>query len=295
MSAPTTLSRQAKTWINFFIANPEVRINYLSIMEYGSVSRRKSMAILRELRDLKLVVAKKSRYIGTNLELAIAVESKVLELTNSANSVTAVQLIDAISNSYIASTASTVNKATYFLNGVEEEESDVGYDWFGKMSSGEEDEVVSERNKHLAYKKAEYAEAREAKAQQRKDVHRGNLNPINWTSKDVAHEFADRMSNIWTIAPFSITQSRFVQALGVFRKQHDTNGAMELQMIDLFFATLKQDKYTDGNHLWRAFLYKAPSLVQVARESIVSVEERETAVIRDQELAERKLSMFDED
>jgi hypothetical protein len=42
-------------------------------------------------------------------------------------------------------------------------------------------------------------------------------------------------------------------------------------------------------------MYKAPSLVQVARESIVSVEEREHAVIRDTELAERKLSMFDED
>jgi hypothetical protein len=103
------------------------------------------------------------------------------------------------------------------------------------------------------------------------------------------------MADIWTIAPFSVTQSRFVQALAVFRKQHDTNGEIEMKIIELFFATLKQDKYTDGNHLWRAFMYKAPSLVQVARESIVSVEEREHAVIRDTELAERKLSMFDED
>jgi hypothetical protein len=291
----TPLSRQAKTWINFFIANPEVRINYLSIMEHGAVSRRKSLMILRELRESKLVIAKKSRYIGTNLELTIAVESKLLELTTTASSDTAVQLVATISNSYTASTDSKVNIATYFLDGVEGEESDMGYDWFGKMSSGEESDVVRDREKYLAYKKAEYAEAREAKAQQRKDVHRANLSPANWTSKDVAHEFADRMSNVWSIAPFSVTQSRLVQALGVFRKQHDTNGEIELRMIELFFDTLKQDKYTDGNHLWRAFLYKAPSLVQVARESVVSVEERETAVIRDQELAERKLSMFDED
>ena len=291
-SAP--ISRQAQTWIAFFIANPDIRINYMAIMENGGVSRRKSMDIIRELRTLKLINAKRSRHIGTNLELTVAVESKVFELTNkvtSVTSVTAVQLVSSIYNSY---TASTVNKATYFLDGVEGEENEVGYDFFENKPSSD-DEQVRDREKHMAYKKAEYTEARERKAQQRKDVHRSNLDPIHWTSKDVAHEFADRMANIWTIAPFSVTQSRFVQALGVFRKQHDTNGEIELRIIELFFATLKHDKYTDGNHLWRAFLYKAPSLVQVAREGVVSVEERENNVIRDQELAERKLSMFDED
>jgi len=289
------ISRQAQTWIAFFIANPDIRINYMAIMENGGVSRRKSMDIIRELRSLKLINAKRSRHIGTNLELTVAVESKVFELTNkvtSVTSVTAVQLVSSIYNSY---TASTVNKATNkFLDEVEGEEIELGYEFFNS-SSPSDDEVVREREKHMAWKKAEYVEAREKKAQQRKDLHRSKLAPSSWTCKDIAYEFSDRMADIWTIAPFSVTQSRFVQALAVFRKQNDTNGEIELKIIELFFDTLKHDKYTDGNHLWRAFLYKAPSLVQVAREGVVSVEERENNVIRDQELAERKLSMFDED
>jgi hypothetical protein len=252
--------------------------------EHG-VSKRRSLAILKELREANHIKIVKLAGGGTNVKL---VTSDVPTVGTSGNSYTA---SSAISNSY---TASKVNKATYFLDEVEGEENEVGYDFFENKPSSD-DEQVREREKHMAFKKAEYTEARERKAQQRKDVHRSNLDPIHWTSKDVAYEFADRMANIWTIAPFSVTQSRFVQALGVFRKQHDTNGAIEMQMVELFFATLKQDKYTDGNHLWRAFLYKAPSLVQVARESIVSTEEREHAVIRDNELAERKLSMFDED
>jgi len=171
----------------------------------------------------------------------------------------------------------------------------MGYGFFEGTSSGDDSDLIRDREKHMAQKKAEYAAAREAKAQQRKDLHRSNLEPIHWTCKDVAYEFADRLSDLWSIKPFSVTQSRFVQALAVFRKQHDTNGAIEMQIINLFFATLKQEKYTDGNHLWRAFLYKAPSLVQTARESTITAEERENNVIRDQELAERKLSMFDED
>ena len=280
-----SLSTQAQKWLEFFLSNPEIRVNYLALMGQG-VSRRRSRDIIRELKEANYL--KLTRLVGGGSSLKV-VRSESTTVVRSGYSYTA---SSAISNSY---TASKVNKATYFLDNVEGEEKDMGYEWFEKTSSSESDDIVRERDKHLAAKKAEYAEAREAKAQQRKDVHRSNLDPIHWTSKDVAHEFADRMANIWTIAPFSITQSRFVQALGVFRKQHDTNGAIELQIIELFFATLKEDKYTDGNHLWRAFLYKAPSLVQVARESIVTVEERETAVIRDQELAERKLSMFDED
>jgi len=286
------LSTSAQRWLRFLIQNPDLPLNYLTLMSMD-LSRARSVAILKELKEFGFIKVVKRMGGGSSLKIvnngaSNTVGSRASNAVGSGYSYTA---SSAISNSY---TASKVNKATYFLDRVEEEEKDMGYEFFEKTSSSD-DEIIRERQKHMAQKKAEYVEVREAKAQQRKDVHRSKLDPIHWTSKDVAHEFADRMANIWTIAPFSVTQSRFVQALGVFRKQHDTNGAIELQMIDYFFATLKDDKYTDGNHLWRAFLYKAPTLVQVARESIVTVEERETAVIRDQELAERKLAMFDED
>jgi hypothetical protein len=171
----------------------------------------------------------------------------------------------------------------------------VGYDFFDKTSSEDNDEILAARAKQVAEKKAEFAEVKEAKAQRRKDLHRSKISPTDWTCKDVAYEFGDRMADLWSIKPFSVTQSRFVQALSVFRKQHDTNGEVELKLIELFFSTLNAEKYTDGNHLWRAFLYKAPSLLTQARESIFTVEEIETNIIRGQELTNRKLALLDED
>lgn len=257
------------------------------------VSRARSVAILKELKQFGFVRVVKRVGGGSSLKLARNGASNTVGsgASNTVGSGYSYTASSAISNSY---TASKANKATYFLDDVEGEEIEVGYDFFENKPSSD-DEQSREYEKHIAYKKAEYAEARERKAQQRKDVHRSNLDPVRWTSKDVAYEFADRMANIWTIAPFSVTQSRFVQALGVFRKQHDTDGALELEMINLFFSSVQSDKYTDGNHLWRAFLYKAPSLIQTARERTISIEQRETDIIKDQELTSKKLSLLDED
>ncbi len=258
-------------------------------MEHKGLSRRKSLSVLQELRDANCIKMTRIVGAGTNTKLVM---SDVTKSVMSGYRHIAVQQVSSISNSY---TASTTNIATNkFFDEVEEGGTEVGYDFFENTSSGD-DELIREREKHMAYKKTEYEAAREAKAQQRRDKHRSKLAPSHWTCKDVAHEFADRMSNIWSIKPFSVTQSRFVQALSVFRKQHDTNGEIEIKIIELFFATLQPDKYTDGNHLWRAFLYKAPSLVVQARESIMTQEQIETNIIRDQELTDRKLSLLDEE
>jgi len=258
-------------------------------MEYKSLSRRKSLSVLQELRDANCI--KMTRLVGGGTKTKV-VMSDVTKMVLSGYNHIAVQLVSSISNS---STASTTNIATNkFLDEVEGKEKQVGYEFFEKTSSPDNDELA-DRAKHAAKKKAEYADVREAKAQRRKDLHRSKIAPSDWTCKDVAYEFGDRMADIWSIKPFSVTQSRFVQALSVFRKQHDTNGEVELKLIELFFNTLKSEKYTDGNHLWRAFLYRAPSLLTQARESIITVEQMETNIIRDQELTSRKLALLDED
>lgn len=280
------LSSQAQYWLEFFSRNPNVRVNYKALMERG-LSRRKSMEVMRELKRHGSVRARKSRGNGTKLELTTLVSSDTAIRQNSSTA------SSSISNSY---TASTTNSATNkFLVENEEEGKSMGWDFFSPTSSGEDDELLRNRKKHEEYKKQAYQEKREAKAAQRRDLHRSKINPADWTCKDVAYEFADRVGDIWNIKPFSVVQSRFVPALSQFRKQHGTDGAVELELINLFFASMQSDKYTDGNHLWRAFLYKAPSLLQTARERVITPEEIETAIIRDSEYASKKLSMFDED
>ena len=281
------LSIQAKTALAFYQAHPEIRVNHRTLMSNLELSRRKSYAVIRELCDAGFMQIVKLVGGGTNIKL---VASDTTEMVVSGIARTAVQLLQPISNS---SNARTV-EATYFFDKVEEEGNQVGYDFFESMS-GPDDDELRERSKHMAAKKAEYVAQREANAQKRKDAHRSNVDPVNWTSKDVAYEFADRMADIWSIATFSSTPCRFVQALSVFRKQHDNNGALEHKLIELFFSSLDAEKYTDGNHLWRAFLYKAPMLLQTAKELTVTTEERETNIIKDAELTSKKLSLFDED
>ena len=283
------LSRQARDCLIFLYLNRTVKINHRTLMDNCGLSRRKSLSVLQELRDANCIKMTRIVGAGTNTKLVM---SDVTKLVMSGYRNIAVQQVSSISNSY---TASTTNIATNkFFDRVEEEENEVGYDFFESTSSSD-DEFLREREKHMVEKKAEYEAARAAKAQKRKDQYRSKIPPASWTCKDVAYELADRMSNIWSIKPFSITESRFVQALSVFRKQNDTNGEIELKIIELFFQTLQHDKYTDGNHLWRAFLYKAPSLVSQARESIMTKEQIETNIIRDQELTDRKISLLDED
>lgn len=279
------LSSQARYWLAFFSQNP-VRINYRTLMEHG-VSRRKSMEIMRELKQAGKLRARKSRGNGTKLELTTVVGSVSPVLQNSSTA------SSTISNS---STASTTNSATNkFLVVNEEEGKSMGWDFFSPTSSNDDDDVIQNRKKHEEHKKKIYQEAQEAKAAKRRDLHRSKVDPTLWSCKDVAYEFADRLRDLWDIKPFSVTQSRFVPALAQFRKKHDTNGALELELINLFFSSLQGGKYTDGNHLWRAFLYKAPALLQTARENVVTPEQVETAIIRDSEYASKKLSMFDED
>ena len=283
------LSDLATQWLSFFVTNPDFRINHRNLMSKG-VSRRKSYAIIRELCDHNYLKITKHPVFGTSIKVVVS------DATTVVASVTYGTAVTLVSSNSVSYTAVTTDKVTNkFFDGVEEEGKDMGWDFWESSSSGESDDVLDARRKQAAYKAKEYEKAREAKAQQRKDLHRSKLDPANWTCKDVAYEFADRMANIWSIKPFSVTQSRFVQALSGFRKQQGTNGAIELEIIDLFFRSLQHDKYTDGNHLWRAFLYKAPALLQQARESVVTVEERETAIIKDQELTSRKLALFDED
>jgi hypothetical protein len=287
------LSTSAQRWLNFFTQNPDLPLNYLTLMSMD-VSRARSVAILKELKEFGFVSVIKRIGGGSSLKLARNGASNTVGsgASNTVGSGYSYTASSAISNNY---TASKVNKATNkFLDPVEGEENKMGDDWFDR-TYGSSDDLARDRKRHMEQKKAEYTEAREVKAAQRKDKHRSNIDPVSWTCKDVAYEFSDRMANIWSIKPFSVTQSRFVQALAVFRKQHDTDGALELAIVDLFFSTLQHDKYTDGNHLWRAFLYKAPSLIQTARERTISVEQRETDIIKDQELTSKKLSLLDED
>lgn len=283
------LSEEAQSWLSYFTDNPHVRISYTSLMKLG-VSRRRGRAVIRELEKADKIARKRAVGAGTILVLT--------EGTTVVPWKTLYSHIDHSASTAIVPIAVQLemnNIATNkFLDGVQGEGTNVGYDFF-EMAPSEDSDLARAREKHDAKKKAEYLARREAKDEQRKSSHRSKVDYSLWTCKDVAYEFATRLGEYWEIAPFSVTQTRFVQALATFRRQHNTNGALEHALVELFFENFRSEKITDGNHAWRTFLYKAPQLLPTARERVITPEQIETAIIDDTARAERKLSLFDED
>jgi hypothetical protein len=147
----------------------------------------------------------------------------------------------------------------------------MGYEFFEKQSSIDDDESLNARKKAQDAKKAEYEEAK-AKTH-KKRLSRHSVPASKWTCTDVGYEFADRIYRVWSIKPWSVTNSRFIPALASLRKKHDTDGAIELAILDLFFGSIDFEKYDDAEHLWKLFVTRFPSYVLQAKSSMISTEE----------------------
>jgi hypothetical protein len=121
----------------------------------------------------------------------------------------------------------------------------------------DDDDRHNEAVKHMAKKKAEYAEQKAARHAQR-ITHRETKPLAAWTPSDVAYEFANRILSFWHIKPWAVSNSRFIQALAETRKKYDTTAVEELEIMDRFFRALQIDKYTDADMLWKMFIKRFP-------------------------------------
>lgn len=87
----------------------------------------------------------------------------------------------------------------------------------------------------------------------------------NWTASDSGYEFEARISNIWAIPPWSVTNSRFIPALATARKKHGTNGQIECTMMDLFLIDDGWLKHQTGDRLWQGFIRRFSELAKTAK------------------------------
>ncbi len=150
------------------------------------------------------------------------------------------------------------------------------YEFFDKTSS--DDDMIKQRQKAMQYKKDQYQAAkRERNAKQ--IVKRDSIDQELWTSSDVGYEFSDRLMDKWNIKPWSVTKSRFIPALAEMRKRLDTNGRIEIIMMDLFFEAIDFQKYDDGEVLWKMFIKRAPELVAKAKHMVATPEQLEIAQV----------------
>ena len=138
----------------------------------------------------------------------------------------------------------------------------------------EEDRLEAQR-KWREKKHSEKMEAHESRRQTRM-LKRNPLNAISWSPTDSSFEFAEQMHDLWHIQPWQVTRSRFRYALDAKRKEFNTNGAIELQMMKLFFSQIKHDtKLADPEIVWKRFIVQFHNLLAEVNRSTVTPEKME--------------------
>jgi hypothetical protein len=107
----------------------------------------------------------------------------------------------------------------------------------------------------------------------------------------VAYEFATRLHAVWHIKPWEVTKSRFIQALAESRKKFDTDGTMELEMMDRFFRSLQLDKHSDADILWKMFIKRFPEYAAEVRNTV-----KQTADVTEEEQLQtaRSIARFED-
>jgi flagellar biosynthesis GTPase FlhF len=266
------LSLRARGVLAYFI-NADMSISAVRLAEEVAEGRDAILTALKELRESGLIVTRKERVNNEVKTVSYVTEKGFVEAASwGLKSRTQIQhseqnsLIQVLANSAI-----NVNKVTID----ERLETKMGYEFFNKTSNSNAEEREAERLKAEATRKKEYQEAKAAYHSEQSALVEQRT-PEKWTVKQSILEFSQRMSDMWNISPWSMSGSRFFEAYGFNRKKYETNGKVELEMMDIFFNGLR-DKEIDGNKVWKVFIARFSELSAHAKLRISSPEIMETA------------------
>ena len=257
-----------------YLVNSDATISAEELARRFKEGRKAILPALRELRDAGYIMTRKER-LGSKWVTVSYVTEKGFRESLLGSPQTALLLQQ---NSYITQYANSSKKYYESTNFIREEGFKVGYDFFDKTSS-EDDEVRQARAKAQSEKNAEY-EALKTADQQKRFTERKNRAPKDWTVTDVSFEFANRLHSLWHIKPWKVTRTRFTQALGQNRKKFETDGAIELEMLNLFFASMDFSKYSDADALWKIFISRYSELASQAKVRLTTPEEIATAKVQ---------------
>ena len=268
------LSLRARAALYYF-ANSDMTISADRLAEEVLENRKAIQTALRELRDAGLIMTRKERTPRGVATVSYVTEKGFLE-ANSWGSQNVLQIQQSEQNSLIqVLTNSAINIKRVTIAGRLGDEI-MGYDFFDKTSDSEALEREAERVKADAVKRQEHNDAK-MRDHELLANSKDNREVKDWTVKDSVIEFASQMSNRWNVKPWSMSGSRFFEALGSARKKYDTNGVIEREMMYLFFTQLKLNKESDGDKLWKLFISRFSELSNQAKLRITSPELMERA------------------
>lgn len=272
------MSLKALGLLVFLKNNPSVNISERSLAKVLKEGRSSINTALNELKALGILKYKvqvmNGNPVGVNTWVLVENQPGVAE-----NQPGWLKTEPQLSLNMLTSTSSKhINILGLCSDGVRTEEgNEMGYKFFSNNSEDEFEKEVKEANQKVkAQKKKEFYAAKKAK-QEKAAYNRANKPVKDWTPSDSAYEFARRIEDLWDISPISLTESNFIPALGAARVKNNTNGELEIEMMNIFFGTLTNGKYTDGNVLWKMFISGFSALASQAKTTVHSEDELQKA------------------
>ena len=274
-----------------------VNISAESLSEHFNEGRRSMLSGLKELRENEYIETKNQR-VGNRIikmstitkkaeRLFFGVNSQVVKSQNS-TSVTSNGHIkqnktySTVINKPSTSTESRVSSET-------EEFKKMGYEFFEPTSEPAEDsdDPKLRRKAVEIQKKKDYDSGKEVKRVSRYQKRQDS--PIKeWSTSDVCFEFANRIWGHWNIAPWSVTHSKFLAAMGDARRRLGTTSEVEVAAMEIFFSQITLSEYKDAEILWRLFISRLPGLMGQASMSINTDRSKQVAK-EAREIGRRKL------
>lgn len=272
------MSLKALGLLVFLKNNPSVNISERSLAKILKEGRSSINTALNELKALGLLRYKVQNIngnpVGVNTWVLVENQPGVAE-----NQPGWLKTEPLLSLNMLTNTSSKhINILGLYSDGVRMEEgNEMGYKFFSNNSEDEFEKEVKEANQKLkAQKKKEFNAAKKAK-QEKAKYNRANKPVKDWSPQDCAYEFARRIEDLWNISPISLTESNFIPALAGARVKNDTNGELEVEMMNIFFSSLTDGKYSDGNILWRMFISRFSALAAQAKTRVHSEDEIQKA------------------
>jgi DNA-binding MarR family transcriptional regulator len=265
--------------VYMYLQESEANISAENLARIFSEGRKTMLAVLKELRE--------AGYIKTTREVINGKYITVSRLTDgSPKSALLIQQSQQNSN-LILNNNSFISKKIV-LGEAQGGDKTMSDEWYSLGQIEQDPEEIAElKRRDKERRDREYREARNARAEKNMA---SNINriPAHWTVDNAVYEFARRMIR-WDIPPWEGSRRPFQAAFARSRKDFNTNGEIEIIMMDIFFGRLDHEKkIKDPDMVWRLFIRDYNSLKIAAEQRVITPDSFAEA----QELSDRQMEKF---
>lgn len=287
------MSLKAYGLLAFIKENPDIKLSRRAIADIFEDGEKSSGSAIKELVDLGFLTLKTVK-IDSRLESYYVVHlvPKDTRTWGETGQPFLWNMLNTINNTYTKAVF-TNNIRTKAFSDENEKEEEVGYKFFEKSGTSDSEiyeasiEEVKEENRKQS--KKEYQAAKKAR-KQLKFVENDKKPVEKWNHKNTAFEFEKRTQALWNTGPIT-NKTEMVKAFGNRRNTVQTNGLIEYEMMNIFFASLTDLTNKTSDDLWHYFVSQWGALAQRAKLNISSPEDLQKAQEQSDEAWEKFLGV----